>query len=427
MNDEQVVWLRANAIPFRLDDSSDDFEDLERLKALIGNARIVQLGEQSHGDGSCFEAKVRLVKFLHQEMGFDVLAFESGLYDCWKADEDFLKQAKRDPDEKEATPLQSAQNGVFGIWTGCGQLSPLWEYLDEHATDERRLELAGFDCQFTASASSEYVDNVIATAKKYKIDLEALNVDEGFLDQLRQLANSEPFEGKKKKWLDTLDGLILAFDHARAPQSNDERELLMWRQLVRSLRAYANYSIPDAKDRAGEAANQSLNARDAQMAENLIWLAEQRYSDRKIIVWAASFHIMRNASEIEVPSKVVDYTDIVPMGHLVDNKFGNDVYTIGFTAGGGKAGTWFRPAVELDSPPEGTLEDLCIRAEIENGLIPLKRSAARNAERPVDLPKWLTEKTFARPLGYSWMKASWNRHFDALIFQHEMRPANSVR
>ncbi|HMO15987.1 MAG TPA: erythromycin esterase family protein [Pirellulaceae bacterium] len=74
------------------------------------------------------------------------------------------------------------------------------------------------------------------------------------------------------------------------------------------------------------------------MAENLIWLAEKRFPNRKIIVWAASFHIMRNPSEIEVPSKVVDYTHVVPMGHLVDQHFGDTVLAIGFTGAGGRAG-----------------------------------------------------------------------------------------
>ena len=53
-----------------LDAMDLDFSDLSRLKVAIGDARIVMLGEQSHADGATFKAKVRLIKFLHQEMGY---------------------------------------------------------------------------------------------------------------------------------------------------------------------------------------------------------------------------------------------------------------------------------------------------------------------------------------------------------------------
>ena len=60
----KVEAVRKIAMPFGLtDDDNDDFADLLALTKLIGNANIVQLGEQSHGDGACFQAKVRLVKF----------------------------------------------------------------------------------------------------------------------------------------------------------------------------------------------------------------------------------------------------------------------------------------------------------------------------------------------------------------------------
>src|SRR5947199_3209454 len=112
----RVAWLKEHAIGLRsIDPADDDFSDLEPLRAAIGTARIVQLGEQSHGDGATFHAKARLIKFLHQKMGFDVLAFESGLYDCRKAWE--LLKAGKDP--HEAVP-----QGVFGIWTARKQFKP---------------------------------------------------------------------------------------------------------------------------------------------------------------------------------------------------------------------------------------------------------------------------------------------------------------
>src|SRR6266699_3115844 len=77
--DARVAWLADHAIRMRtLDASEDDFGDLEPLRATLKGVRVVMLGEQSHGDGTAFVAKTRLIRFLHERMGFDVLAFESG-------------------------------------------------------------------------------------------------------------------------------------------------------------------------------------------------------------------------------------------------------------------------------------------------------------------------------------------------------------
>src|SRR5215510_15769157 len=59
-----------------IDPDDDDFSDLLFLKEKIGNSRIVVLGENTHSDGETDKAKVRMVKFLHEYMGFDVIAWE---------------------------------------------------------------------------------------------------------------------------------------------------------------------------------------------------------------------------------------------------------------------------------------------------------------------------------------------------------------
>src|SRR4051794_12386632 len=141
--DPDVAWLQANAHPIRTLSVSDrDFGDLQPLKAAIGSSRVVLLGEESHGDGTTFLAKARLIAFLHQEMGFDVLAWESGLWD--------VHQVWRHVQAGEAV-LPASRRGIFGIWTGSEQVLPTLDYVAETVGTAHPLELAGFDNQLTGS------------------------------------------------------------------------------------------------------------------------------------------------------------------------------------------------------------------------------------------------------------------------------------
>src|SRR5687767_15762634 len=119
----RIVWLSRNSVALHSIDptvADDPFTDLEPLKAAIGNSRIVVLGEQSHGDGATFLAKGRLIKFLHQRMGFDVLAWEAGLFNAHDMD-----AAVRDT----LVALDQVRGrGLYPIWALSAQIAPVFEY-----------------------------------------------------------------------------------------------------------------------------------------------------------------------------------------------------------------------------------------------------------------------------------------------------------
>lgn len=58
-----------------------DFENISGFSEKLKNVEIIALGENTHGLGKVFEAKADLVKYLHQELGFNMLLFESGYGD----------------------------------------------------------------------------------------------------------------------------------------------------------------------------------------------------------------------------------------------------------------------------------------------------------------------------------------------------------
>ena len=74
---ELHTWLKERSVHLNTIAAGSGFDDMQPLKALIGDARIVALGEASHCNGSFSRAKHRMVEFLVNEMDFTVFAIEA--------------------------------------------------------------------------------------------------------------------------------------------------------------------------------------------------------------------------------------------------------------------------------------------------------------------------------------------------------------
>src|SRR5256714_10411046 len=73
-----VAWIRETAIPLQALNAGSGFADLAPLKAVLKDARIVGLGESSHGTSEFQRVKHRLLEFLVKEMGYTAFAMEAG-------------------------------------------------------------------------------------------------------------------------------------------------------------------------------------------------------------------------------------------------------------------------------------------------------------------------------------------------------------
>ncbi|WP_417554104.1 hypothetical protein [Microbacterium sp.] len=73
-------WLRASAHRLRtLDPDDQDDRDLEPLLEIIGDARVVALGESMHRVHEFLQLRHRVFRFLARRAGFTTLVMESGM------------------------------------------------------------------------------------------------------------------------------------------------------------------------------------------------------------------------------------------------------------------------------------------------------------------------------------------------------------
>ena len=83
-------WIAARGIPFATVEPVDDDSDLLPLRAIVGDAAYVGVGEATHGSHEFFAMKHRLFRFLVERMGFTVFSIEASLPECDKIN-DFVQ------------------------------------------------------------------------------------------------------------------------------------------------------------------------------------------------------------------------------------------------------------------------------------------------------------------------------------------------
>jgi erythromycin esterase len=413
--DARIAWLRTHAAPLRsIDPGDEDYSDLGPIGKALGQARIVFLSEQSHGDGATFHARTRLIKYLHQKCGFDVVAFESGLYDCRKAWQ-LLREGKMNP-------RQALSQGVFDLWTNSEQVQPFIEYVGQQARGPHPLEICGIDCQF-GPASEKYLPGEL-NAFLEKLPSNSLPPDQrtAVVQGCKRMAGQGTGLDKDQEKAFAACRQLLATVQPTATLSAEE--LSFWRQFIESASALAEaqpaLSAKPAKfERYG-------NIRDPQMAKNLIWLANEAYPNRKIMVWSAAGHLMRNPKQVlrvlkpgQTPADrktVASYAKVATTGQEARSALGKETYSIFFTAAEGE----FRnirsgkPA-KLAPLVAGSLEDLLVKAGCTNAFLDLRH--------PDGDGSWLKERLIARPLGHTDHEADWTQVCDGLLFTRKMYPS----
>ena len=406
--DDRVRWLAEHAVAVRSTAPADeDFSDLQPLVTKIGSARVVALGEVTHGDGAAFLAKARLVRFLHQKMGFDVLAWEAGFFDV----------PLMDAALRSDVPLEeAAKRGLYRIWRTSQEVQPVLAYVRAAQETTRPIENVGFDCRVTTEASRselfpasifEFFDRLdpALISKQERADLTAMSGG---------LVPAEYYEkpGERRYNRDLPRRLVATIDQRRSDLlvRASPREIDHIRQSLVSLmnmdRALGG--------QAGTARSEDGYNRDTAMAENLLWLLDGPLKGRKVIVWAHNYHVLR-----DLMSSGGDQGRPLsgPMGRHLAKALGRDLYVIGFLAHHGRMGEAGEEQSDIPPASPDSLEGLLHATGKPRLLLDLR-----------SLPQghWLRAPLVNGVYFYEPQPTDLPRLLDAVFFLDEMTPSTAL-
>lgn len=283
-------------------------EDFSFLKEELKNTQVVMLGEMSHFDGNVFEMKTKIVKYLHQEMGYNTIAFESGVYDVWKA--------QKSINNNESTKV-ALENSLFTIWAKKNEFKSFIEFYDQNKSN---LKLFGFDNQITGKyGEKELFTDLFDYCKQNKLPLD-LNKED-----LELLFESMYFSGvfdegdiTYTQFKNSFYKLLTSIEQKPKTETN-----FYWTQIVKSLLALGEENYK--RIRVLSTFNTTLqdNLRDKQMADNLLAYIKT-HPNEKIICWGANQHFANNMSSIKDP--IID--KFIPMGSYIKTALREKVYSL---------------------------------------------------------------------------------------------------
>lgn len=304
---EVVTWMKKNAVSLKTPEAGHGLSDMMGLKPFIGGARIVALGESTHGTREIFQMKHRFFEFLVEKMGFTVFTMESPWAESLALN-DYVLTGKGEP-EKAIVPLLT-------IWH-TEEVLELIKWMRAYNADPshtKKVKIYGVDVgsgRVSVKAVFDYLNKVNpAYAKK----------EAGKFKLLHERGVYGKFLRMKKKKRDILvNDVKKLVDHFAQEKNNysaktSKKEYELARHHAVTLRQFIDY-INEPED------YKFLNIRTRTMAENAKWILENEGPDTRMVVWAHNFHI----SVAPYPGR-----PYVFMGMHLRKMLGNDFISLGF-------------------------------------------------------------------------------------------------
>ena len=330
-----------------------DPTDLDPLLDRIGNARVVLLGEASHGTHEYYTWRATVTRRLVEEKGFSFVAVEGDWPDCYRLNR-FVKGYAGTSD-KPAEALETFRRWPTWMWAN-EEVKHLIDWMrgyNDGRPDARKVGFYGLDVYSLWESLASVLDYLRRTdPDSLPAALHAWRCFEPYGEEAQEYARATLY-GDESCRDEVIDLLTRVRAAARAADGDGRDGQFVAEQnalVVKNAEAYYRAMV--------RSDNGSWNVRDRHMAETLDRLLAHHGRGAKAIIWEHNTHIG--------DARYTDMADdgMVNIGQLARERYGeDDTVLVGFGSYQGAviAGDyWDAPWQEMRVPParEDTWEDV---------------------------------------------------------------------
>jgi erythromycin esterase-like protein len=341
----------------------ENAKDLDALLAAIGDAKVVLLGEATHGTHEFYTWRTLISQRLIQEKGFDFIAVEGEWADSYRVNK-YIKGIQQDT---AATVKLLQQYNRWPTWMwGNHETASLVQWLNNYNQGKdakAKIGFYGLDVYCLWESMAEimpYLPHTHSTlqqaAQKVHQCFQPYSADA--VEYARAVMNTEATcrQETSRLW-NTVEKL------ATSPALDDESRFVIQQNALVAYNGERYYRSMATDD------NESWNIRDRHMAQTLRRLMDFHGSEAKAIVWEHNTHVGD-----------ARYTDMAQagqtnVGELARKEYGeNKVFIVGFGTYSGTvvaAQQWGAPYQVMNIPPAqaGSWEDLLHKTGPHNRLL----------------------------------------------------------
>jgi protein-L-isoaspartate(D-aspartate) O-methyltransferase len=374
----------------------------------FADARVVLLGEASHGTSEFYQARAAITRRLIERHGFNIIAVEADWPDAAYVDR-YVRH--RTPREGEGASDEDAPFQRFPTWMWRNtDVDAFVRWLRGHNENHHAEAMAGFygldlyNLGGSMRAVIDYLDGVDPAAARLAREryacLQPWTQDPSLYGRL---AITEGYARCEEEVVDMLRELHAKRLQYTAQDGEEWLDAAANARLVKNAEQYYRIMYHGAAE--------SWNLRDTHMFETLCQLLDAKGAQSKAVVWAHNSHI-GNAAFTEMGQ----VRDELTLGQLVKEKFGESARLIGF---GTHTGT-VAAATDWDEEMEvkqvrpslpGSYERLSHDSGVDSFLLDLRES-----EHP-QLREELMEERLERFIGVIYRPETerWSHYSQAIL------------